>query len=176
MIELIPYDPAWPDEFAREAAVLRDALGDVLLSLEHIGSTAIPGLLAKPVIDILAIVTNVELLDTRSQAFEKLGYQVRGEFGIPGRRYFRKDDDIGRRTHHIHAYSVGANEITRHLNFRDYLRAHPAVADAYRALKEALAAKCGDDRPCYSDGKSDFIRDVEQKAAIWRSQLQNRAV
>ena len=175
MIELVSYDPAWPDAFAREAARLREVLGDVLLGLEHIGSTAIPGLTAKPVIDILAIAPDVALLDTRSQDFEKLGYQVRGEFGIPGRRYFRKDDDIGRRTHHVHAFSVGANEITRHLNFRDYLRAHPATADEYRALKESLAARCGDDRPCYSDGKTDFIRDVEQKAAIWRSQLPDRA-
>lgn len=169
MIELVPYDPVWPSAFAREAARLKDALGDVLQRLEHIGSTAIPGLTAKPVIDILAIASDVALLDTRSQAFETLGYQVRGEFGIPGRRYFRKDDDIGRRTHHIHAFTVGANEITRHLDFRDYLRAHPAVAEEYRALKESLAAKCGDDPPCYSDGKTDFIRDVEQKAAIWRS-------
>ena len=176
MIVLVPYDPAWPGAFAREAAGLTDSLGDVLLSVEHIGSTSIPGLAAKPVIDILAVVERVDALDTRSTSFEALGYQVMGEFGIAGRRYFRKDDADGRRTHQVHAYSLGADEVTRHLNFRDYLRAHEAVAEGYLSLKKALIDRCVDDMPCYSDGKTDFIRDIERQAVIWRRQMDDPAV
>ena len=168
MIVLAPYDPAWPAAYRHEAATLTATLGDAFLSLEHIGSTAVPGVLAKPVIDMLAIASDVTALDTRSQDFVALGYQVMGEFGIPGRRYFRKDDPTGRRTHQIHAFSRGAEETDRHLNFRDYLRAHPAVASAYAAVKRELVTKCIDDMACYSDGKTSFIRDVERKAAAWR--------
>lgn len=169
MIVLVRYDPAWPSEFALEAARLGESLGDALVELHHIGSTAIPGLDAKPVIDMLAIVRRVELLDARGAAFASLGYEAMGEFGIVGRRYFRKEDSTGRRTHQVDAFSVGSAEIRRHLDFRDYLRAHSAVRDEYAVLKHRLAAECAGDMSCYSDGKTDFIRGVERRAAIWRS-------
>jgi GrpB-like predicted nucleotidyltransferase (UPF0157 family) len=153
-----------------ETARLRGAFGNLFLDLQHIGSTAVPGLLAKPVIDILAVVPRVEALDPRRDVWEALGYEVMGEFGLPGRRYFRKDDSSGRRTHQVHAYRDGSPEVTRHLDFRDYLRASPSVAEAYGALKRRLAEECAGDTRCYSDGKTEFIRDIERRAAIWRSQ------
>jgi len=171
MIVLAQHDPAWASKFAREAERLTRAFGDLPLDLHHIGSTAIPGLIAKPVIDMLAVAPSVEALDTRGAAFNALGYQVMGEFGIPCRRYFRKDNTAGRRTHQVHAFAQGSSEIARHLDFRDYLRAHPAVAVAYGALKQTLAGSCLGDMQCYSDGKTAFIRDVEQRAAVWKRKL-----
>jgi GrpB-like predicted nucleotidyltransferase (UPF0157 family) len=165
MILLIPYDSTWPHAFDDEALRLRSAFKDLFIDLQHIGSTAVPGLLAKPVIDMLLALPRVEALDDRREVWEALGYEVMGEFGIPGRRYFRKDDVSGRRTHQVHAFANGSPEITRHLHFRDYLRSHPSVAVEYGELKLRLAASCGDDMRCYSDGKSDFIRDIEGRAA-----------
>ena len=165
MIELLPYDPSWPKEFEREAARLRTVLADLSIDLHHMGSTAVPGLVAKPVIDILGVIPDVEALDQRADAFRSLGYEVMGEYGIPGRRYFRKDDASGRRTHQLHAFADGSSEIVRHLDFRDYLRAHASTADAYGKLKQKLASECRGDMRCYSDGKTEFIRDVERRAA-----------
>jgi GrpB-like predicted nucleotidyltransferase (UPF0157 family) len=169
MITLVEHDPAWAREFSHEAQHLRPAFGALLIELHHIGSTAVPGIRAKPVIDILAIVADVASLDAQTERFESLGYEVMGEFGLPGRRYFRKNNSAGVRTHQIHAYArASASEIQRHLDFRDYLREHTSAADAYSDLKLALSEQCHGDMRCYSDGKTAFIREVEQRAEIWR--------
>ncbi len=168
-IVLAAHDPAWQHAFAHEAARIRPAFGAHLVALHHIGSTAIPGIRAKPVIDILAVVADVHALDLQTRHFEALGYEVMGEFGLSGRRYFRMDDSAGVRTHQVHAYApASAGEIARHLDFRDYLCHHPDVARAYSALKESLIEQCHDDMACYSHGKTAFIRDVEQRALAWR--------
>lgn len=169
MIVLAEHDPTWTREFSHEVQRLRPAFGTLLFELHHVGSTAVPGILAKPVIDILAIVSDVHALDPQAATFEALGYEVMGEFGLAGRRYFRKDDSVGVRTHHVHAYARdSASEIERLLDFRDYLREHPATAHAYSDLKQALVERCHGDMRCYSDGKTAFIREVEQRAAIWK--------
>jgi GrpB-like predicted nucleotidyltransferase (UPF0157 family) len=168
-IVITEHDPGWSGAFTREAERIRPAFGALLVALHHIGSTAVPGLRAKPVIDILAVVANVHALDSRSSEFEALGYEVMGEFGLPGRRYFRRDDPRGVRTQQVHAYAQeSAGEIERHLNFRDYLREHPETARAYAKLKQSLADRCDDDMGAYSDGKTAFIRQVERSAAIWK--------
>jgi GrpB-like predicted nucleotidyltransferase (UPF0157 family) len=168
-IVIAEHDPGWPYAFAREAQRIRPAFGALLVELHHIGSTAVPGLRAKPVIDILAVVTDVDALDSQSHEFEALGYEVMGEFGLPGRRYFRRDDPRGVRTHQVHAYArESAGEIERHLDFRDYMREHPETARAYAELKQSLADECDGDMGCYSDGKTAFIREVEQRAALWK--------
>jgi len=168
-IVLADYDPGWADAFRREAGRVRLAFGAHLVALHHIGSTAVPGLPAKPVIDILAVVSNVHALDAQTGQFEELGYEVMGEFGLPGRRYFRRDDPRGVRTHQIHTYAPdSSNEIERHLNFRDYLRAHQEAARAYANLKHLLANDCHGDMRCYSDGKTAFVRAIEQRAARWK--------
>jgi GrpB-like predicted nucleotidyltransferase (UPF0157 family) len=169
MIVLAEHDPRWADAFTREAERIRPAFGVLLVALDHIGSTAVPDLLAKPVIDILAVVSEVRALDAQTGHFEELGYEVMGEFGLPGRRYFRRDDPRGVRTHQIHAYAqASSREIERHLNFRDYLREHQETARAYANLKRLLANECHGDMGCYSDGKTAFIREVEQLAALWK--------
>jgi GrpB-like predicted nucleotidyltransferase (UPF0157 family) len=167
-IVLAPHDAQWAEQFAKEGALIRAALRGVVVELHHIGSTAIPDIAAKPIIDMLAAVTSLEALDRASSSLEALGYESKGEFGISGRRYYRKDSAAGIRTHHLHAFAVGSGEIERHLNFRDYLRAHSAEAQKYEALKLSLARRTLGDWNGYSDGKADFIREMDQRATAWR--------
>lgn len=168
VIVLAPHDASWAASYDEEASLLSAAFGDVLIALHHIGSTAIPGIVAKPVIDMLAMVTSVELLDERPNALEPLRYESMGEFGVPGRRYFRKDSATGVRTHQLHAFAIGSLEIDRHLNFRDYLRAHETEAVAYDTLKRELATRAGGDTRAYSDGKTAFVHEMDRRAALWR--------
>jgi len=168
-IVVAPYDQAWAGAFATEADAISAALSELPVSVEHIGSTAVAGLAAKPVIDILLIVPDLASLDERAERLTRLGYVGRGEFGVPGRRFFQKTTAAGIRTHQIHAYADGADDIRRHLDFRDYLRAHPSVADAYASLKVRLAERFSADVERYADAKTSFVRDVEHLAARWRA-------
>lgn len=167
-VRVVPHDPNWPAEFTAEAERIRLALGVVAATIHHIGSTAIPGILAKPVIDILLEVDHLRTIDTRSPALAMLGYEAKGEFGIPGRRYFRKESGAGVRTHQIHAFERGSPGSERHLAFRDYMIAHPEVARSYGLLKQRLAAAYPDDIDAYMHGKDSFIKEHEAKAIIWR--------
>lgn len=167
-IVVVAYDPAWPAEFEAEAQRIARALGSNVVALHHIGSTAIPGMFAKPILDILLEVDDLAALDRETGALQALGYEAMGEFGIPRRRYFRKSNAAGVRTHHLHAFQVGDAEIERHLAFRDYLIAHPAAAQAYGALKQELARRFVDDRQAYMDGKDAFVKEQEAKALQWR--------
>jgi len=168
-VYLQPYDARWPAEFTRESAAVASALGSTLVGIHHIGSTAIPGIHAKPVIDMLAVTSDVALLDESATRLEALGYEALGEFGIAGRRYFRKDNRAGERTHQIHAFQVGSPQIARHLAFRDFLRAHPDHASDYDALKQRLAESHPTDISGYTDGKDSFIHDIDARAASWVS-------
>lgn len=137
-ITVVPYDPAWSGLYEAEAQAIAGVLGQRLTAIHHIGSTAVPGLAAKPVIDIMPVVRAVTETDECRADFEALGYEYLGEFGIPGRRYLRKGGD--ERTHQMHIFaSDDVHAIARHLAVRDYLRAHPARAAAYGALKLELA-------------------------------------
>jgi GrpB-like predicted nucleotidyltransferase (UPF0157 family) len=167
-VEVVPHDPAWRDSFDAEAKGIAAALGENLVAIHHIGSTAIPGIHAKPVVDLLVEVSDVAELDRQSPAMESLGYEAMGEYGIPGRRYFRKADREGTRTHHVHAFQAGSGEVRRHLAFRDYLIAHPADAQAYSELKRKLAAEHPQDIDAYMDGKDGFVREMDRRAAQWR--------
>lgn len=168
-IILIPHNPHWHEEFKKESQVIAQALGDELVAIHHIGSTAIRGIKAKPVIDILPEVRNIEKIDSFNGEMVKLGYTPRGENGIPLRRYFIKDMN-GVRAYQIHIFQAGNPEIARHLNFRDYMRAHPDEAKAYEALKENLAAQF-DNTLDYANAKSDFVRERDHRASEWKAQL-----
>ena len=167
---LQPHDSRWADDFAREAAAVVRGLGSAVRTIHHIGSTAIPGIHAKPIIDMLAVADDLSLLDEYASRLAVLGYEALGEFGISGRRYFRKNNSVGERTHHIHAFRTGSAHITRHLAFRDYLRAHPDSARDYDALKHRLAEACSYDSGGYTDGKDAFIRAIDLRAAAWLSE------
>lgn len=158
-IVVVEYDASWPGLFEAERELLKRALGDVAVDIHHIGSTAVAGLAAKPVIDILVEVTAVDVLDGLSSEMEAIGYEPKGEFGIPGRRYFRKGGD--KRTHQVHAFTRGDFNVTRHIAFRDYLRANPEIAREYGELKRSLAETCDNDLGHYCDGKDAYVKRIE---------------
>ncbi len=167
-VELKTHDPEWLRQFEAEAERLMAVFQPNLIAIHHIGSTAVPGIKAKPIIDIMVVVHDIEQVDAANEAMSQLGYIAKGENGINGRRYFRKGSDT-HHTHHIHTFQDDHPEIARHLNFRDYLIAHPDVAQAYSRLKEELAQKYVTEPPLYTNSKTDFIHDVDKKAAVWRS-------
>jgi GrpB-like predicted nucleotidyltransferase (UPF0157 family) len=158
-IAIVEYDASWPGLFEAERELLHQTLGDVVVDVHHVGSTAVPGLAAKPIIDILVEVTNVEALDGLNREMEAIGYKPKGEFGIPGRRYFQKGGD--ERTHHIHAFARGDFNVTRHIAFRDYLRANPQIAREYGELKRRVAETCDNDIDRYCDGKDAYVKRIE---------------
>ena len=165
-VQVVPYDPSWPSRYRREAALLREALGDCLVEIHHIGSTSVPGLWAKPIIDILPVVTAVEEADRRRAALDALGYEYLGEFGIPGRRYLRKGGD--HRTHQVHLFGrESRDEIRRHLAVPAYLRCHPDAARDYAQLKRRLARRFPRDIDGYCDGKDAFVKALERAALDW---------
>lgn len=164
-VHLLPYDFRWTEEFARESSAISRALGRVLIAIHHIGSTAIPGIHAKPIIDMLAVTSDIALLDESASRLQALGYDALGEFGIPGRRYFRKNNPAEVRTHHIHVFEAGSPQIARHLAFRDFLQAHPDDARRYDALKRRLAELYPRGTADYTQGKESFIHDIDARAA-----------
>ncbi|CAJ1001462.1 MULTISPECIES: GrpB family protein [Brevibacillus] len=166
-VEVVAYDDRWPELFREEAAKIREALGGAVRDIHHIGSTSVPGMAAKPIIDILVEVDRIENVDARSSRMESLGYEARGENGIPGRRYFCKGGD--KRTHHVHVFQQGSGEVIRLLAFREYLTAHPAEAAAYRGLKLRLAERCSADVAAYVAGKDAFVKELQQRALSWWS-------
>lgn len=168
-VEVVPHNPAWMAAFEVESKQVAAALGENVVAVHHIGSTSISCIYAKPVVDILIEVENIADVDRYSSAMEALGYEVMGEFGIPGRRYFRKDDSNGIRTHQIHTFKTGSEQVIRHLAFRDYLIAHPDEALEYSDLKQRLAADHSNDVDAYMDGKEAFIRNIDRRAAAWKS-------
>ncbi len=166
-VEVLPYNPAWPEIYQNEACRLRSVMRECLIALFNIGSTSVPGLPAKPTIDILAVVRSHTHLDACNLVLEGFGYQCKGENGVKGRRYFQMlEGEV--HLFHIHAYEAGHPDIDRHLNFRDYLCAHPGEARAYAELKQVLAERFTCEAKRYTAGKSDFIRTVDCRAAAWR--------
>ena len=167
-VELADPDPAWAARAKDEAHWLAAALGETLITVHHIGSTAIPGIKAKPIVDLMPIVRSLSELDGKRGVVEALGYQWRGEFGLPGRRYCPMNDQAtGKRVVQAHFYEEGCPEIERHLNFRDYMRAHPDQAKAYEAEKIRAASVRSDDSLAYNDEKNDWIAAADIRAAAW---------
>lgn len=163
-----PHDPAWAAAFDSASALVMDALGSNAIDAHHIGSTAIPNILAKPIIDVMIAVEDIGTVDSCNQAMAKLGYEAKGEFGIPTRRYFRKDDRHGKRTHQVHVFPYDSEQIERHLAFRDFMIAHPQWATRYSDLKSDLAEKHPHSISDYNAGKDSFIKQIDTMAATWR--------
>lgn len=165
-VRLTDYSEHWSQMFQTEVKLLTTIFGDEIIKYEHFGSTSVKGMKAKPVIDMMCIVKDIVKIDTYNNKMVSLGYDVAGEWGIPGRRLFRKGGD--NRTHHIHFYQSGNPEIDRHLIFRDYLRSHPEEVIRYSRYKEDLAARFEDTRE-YSLAKKQFVKEMEEKALGWFS-------
>jgi GrpB-like predicted nucleotidyltransferase (UPF0157 family) len=165
IIEVVDYNPKWKQNFGEEADRIKTVLGEQAIAIHHIGSTSIPGVCAKPIIDIMVEVQEISSIDNYNSAMEQLGYIVKGEFGIPSRRFFLKG--LYNRTHHVHIFQSGSDHLARHLNFRDYMIAHHEDAKKYGDLKRALASEFRYDIEGYCNGKDAFIRDIDNKALIW---------
>ena len=159
------YSPLWPQMFREESNRIKSILKVELKGIHHIGSTAIPGMSAKPVIDMLPVVKDIIRVDDYNESFIRHGYEPRGEYGLAGRRYFVKGKLES--THHVHVYQEGDPAIIRHIAFRDYMIAHPSAAKAYSLLKEKLAQQHADDRNAYIDGKASFVQEHERLALGW---------
>jgi len=172
-IYLADYDPRWPQLFEDERARLQAAIGEWAADIQHVGSTSIPGIAAKPIIDIAVHLRSlVDALYCITPLME-LGYECLGEFGIPGRIYFRKrthqpvrgqsHDGVGR-THQVHMYERANEQYEKQIVFRDYLRSHPDAREAYEALKRQLAERHAGDVEAYALAKSDFVIEVLARA------------
>ncbi|MBD8028054.1 GrpB family protein [Ureibacillus sp. Re31] len=168
-VEVSSYREKWTFNFAEEAEKLKLIFGDVVVAIHHIGSTSVPGLKAKPIIDIMPVVQDIGIIDQYNQAMRNIGYEPKGEKGIPGRRYFQKGGD--NRTHHVHIYEVGNIEIKRHLAFRDYLKSHPEAMKRYGELKERLAQQFPYDVDSYIKGKELLVNEIEEKALKWIEEI-----
>lgn len=171
-VTVLSYDKQWILLFAEEADVLRNILGEQVVSVHHFGSTSVPGLKAKPIIDIMIVVKDISLVDEFNPAFQNFGYEGKGENGISGRRYFQKGGD--NRTHHLHIYQTGSPEVERHLAFRDYLRTHSDAMKEYGELKNRLSQQFPYDIESYIMGKEDLALKIQQEAIDWyrKSQVQ----
>lgn len=160
-VELVSYSAEWPVLAERELGRLMHALNGPVVAGHHIGSTAVPGLSAKPVVDLLLVVRSVAELDDREAAVRHLGYRCRGENGIAGRRYYTLDDTLtGRRQFQVHCFGAGSGEVERHLAFRDYLRTHPETARGYEAEKRRCRELHPEDTNAYCDAKAGWIAGV----------------
>ncbi|NQX45550.1 GrpB family protein [Paenibacillus tritici] len=171
-VRLSEYNPDWVNRYQEEAAFLTTILADEIVRFEHFGSTSVPGLQAKPVIDMMCIVKDINKIDLYNDRMHSLGYDVAGDWGIPGRRLFRKGGE--ERTHHIHCYQTDNPQIERHLIFRDYLRCHPEEVTRYSKFKQELVERF-DNTSEYSPAKKSFVKSMEQLALSWSAEHQHES-
>jgi len=164
-IEIVAYDPAWPKRFVKLGNELRDTLGATALRIDHIGSTAVPGLAAKPVLDVQISVAAFDPLEAFKEPLESLGYVYRADNTERTKRYFREPPGSART--HVHVRRAGSFSEQFALLFRDYLRAAPDAAADYQALKRRLAARHPDDRRAYTEAKVPFFWEVIRHADEW---------
>lgn len=164
--EIRPWTEDWVTQFYKEEIILKDIFKDELLGIHHIGSTSIPTIgFAKPIVDILVIVNDIEKVDLYNEKMSSIGYDPRGENGIPGRRYFPKNKE--RRTHHVHIYQEENENIRIHLDFKEYLINNPEDARSYGDLKIKLAKQFPNDIHKYQEGKEFFVNELVKKAINW---------
>ncbi len=164
-VQLVAYDPEWPGAATRYCHELL-SLG-LFLVVHHIGSTSIPAMAAKPVIDLMPLVADLSAFDGHRAEVEALGYVWHGEFGVDGRRFCTLDDASGKRIAQLHCYQEDSPHAKRQLAFRDYLRAHPNVAADYEAEKYRASKLFPDNSTKYAEEKGTFIRAAEAKALAW---------
>ena len=161
IVKLIPYNSNWERLFEDEKSSLQEVIGAYVLDIQHVGSTSIPGMIAKPIIDIAIAVQSFEDATVCIKPIEQLGYEYRGEFGIPRRHYFTKGDP---RTHHIHMNEISSRDWLDQITYRNYLIQHPGVAKEYAELKVKLAQSYPTNRQLYTESKAPFINHVLQLA------------
>ncbi len=161
LVTLSAPDPTWRSVFYEESSRILEAARDFIVAIEHVGSTAIPGMPAKPIVDIAAATPSFEGFVPAISRIERLGYEFRGEFGVPRRHFFRLGDPT---TVHFHVFEEQGKDWREQLLFRDAMRASEALRDEYQVLKVGLAQKFANDRPSYTAAKAEFILRVLRDA------------
>ena len=161
------HDPRWAEKYSREAELLRIALKPFEVTIDHIGSTSVNDLVAKPIIDILIQIADLRFIDDRATRLEAMGYDARGEYGIAGRRYFSKATGAGIVTgFHVHVFERGSYQARRHLAFRDCMRGRPDLANAYSDLKRSIAGEDGRLPANYAVKKASFVDTIADAAVL----------
>jgi len=168
-IVVVDYDPAWPELFEQLRSRLWPRLSDVALSIEHVGSTSVPGLAAKPIIDMSVVVPSAHEVSPSIERLSALGYQHLGNLGIEGREAFKRP--AGCPAHNLYVCPQGSLGLQNHLAVRDYLRSHPGTAHAYGELKKQLAAAFPHDIDSYIDGKTDMLLKILREQSLAPHQL-----
>lgn len=164
-VRLLPHDPQWAEQASQEETRILAAVWPAIMEMHHVGSTAIPGIAAKPIIDLVGVTPALQTLEAARPRIEALGYAWHGEYGLEGRRFCTlSDPGSGLRKFHLHCYADGDHSIRRHLAFRDHLRARPAIAEAYQQMKRDCAAKHPNDSNAYTQCKDHWIKQVEAEA------------
>lgn len=167
-VRIVDYDPAWPGEAARELARVGAALGDLAVRLDHVGSTSVPGLAAKPIVDLQVSVVALEPRAAYVDPLESIGYLFVPFATAPEYHFFGRPRERPR-THHLHVCAAGSFEERRHLAVRDYLRAEPAEAARYEAVKRESVRRNPEDRVAYMAGKDGFVKELERRALEWHA-------
>lgn len=160
------YCSQWVDDFQTTGDLWKELLGQCCMQVHHIGSTSVPGLAAKPIIDVLPVVDDVQSIDQLQPKIESADYRAWGEYGIVGRRFFTKDRG-GVRIHNVHCFAVGSAEVERHVAFAAYLREHDSVRNEYEQLKRKCYQQHPNDIGAYNAGKDAFIKVTEKQAISW---------
>ncbi|OFZ13581.1 MAG: hypothetical protein A2X86_10990 [Bdellovibrionales bacterium GWA2_49_15] len=170
-ITLSQHRPEWAECFCLTSQDLFLILPDLKIELFHVGSTAIPDIKAKPILDVMGVVKDLSEFDVLKSTIEKNGYVWKGEYGIPGRRYCVKYNQEQTAEYvHLHVFAQGNPEIERHLLFCNYLRAFPELAQKYDGLKDDLRQKYSREREKYTESKADFILAIIEEAKAWKGQ------
>ena len=165
-IRVLPYNPEWRDEFQRIRSMLLECIGDIIISVEHVGSTSIEGLAAKPIIDIDVVMESYELLPIIVKRLELIGFKHEGNLEIEGREAFKRTVEDDFMPYHLYVCPKDGKGYLEHIAFRDYLRENPEIAEAYGQLKKELADKFRFDREGYCNAKSDFCTEVLRQTSI----------
>jgi GrpB-like predicted nucleotidyltransferase (UPF0157 family) len=164
-VKLASYSTAWRRKFQAEQRRLANRLAPRRYKMEHIGSTAVPGIDAKPIIDIAMQIPSFRCLKTWIALLESAGYQYKGEYGLPGRHFFTRGTPV---LQHLHLVSPETHHWNDWLLFRDFLRSHPSAAEHYRLTKQALARRFSKDRDAYTRAKTPLVRKLMRAARQWR--------
>jgi GrpB-like predicted nucleotidyltransferase (UPF0157 family) len=163
---IVDYDPRWPEEFQTLRSQISAVLESMATEIEHVGSTAVPGLAAKPIIDIDVLLASAGDLPLVIKKLASIGYEHRGDLGITGREAFRSPPNAFR--HHLYVCPPGSDAYREHITFRNYLRTHPQDADAYADLKRNLAARFIDNREAYTQAKTEYVTGILQRVSCRR--------
>ena len=159
-VEVVAYNPDWKQEFLRICGMLQPLIGDLVLSIEHVGSTAVEGLAAKPIIDIDVVMESYAVFPSIVERLAAAGFRHEGNLGVPGREAFKRDGDDGFMKYHLYVCPQNSQSLREHIALRDWLRTHPEARDAYGALKQANAEQYRYDIDGYIAAKTDFIRGI----------------